>query len=133
MSSLRSLHGSADGTVSTKFLGVNGKSGLSLVVGFLILAPGLLTITLLLGHALVLKHDLALVFGSFLHVVVVEHATHSVDSLLLLSKGLLLLALGIGSSLSLTALLGGPLLLEFGILHHSLVVHCDRSVSVGKK
>ena len=92
----------------------------SLLVG---VTSGLLTSTLLTGHALVLISDHASMVSLALAGLVLEHTTHAEDGLVLLGVVLLLLFLGVLGSLLLTELLGGPLLLKLSVSQHALVVH----------
>ena len=87
------------------------------------LTPSLLTVTLLLSHALVLLDDLPVVSGLPGSVLVFEHTTHAEDGFFLVSPVLLLL--GISSSLStvLTNLLVSPVALVLSVDSHPIMVH----------
>ena len=100
-----------------------GQGDLSLVARLLVFPPGLLAVTLLLGHHLVLHLNLLQVGFLALLTVVLEHAAHTIDVLFLSSEGGLLVSLGLGSGGLLTLLLVGPLKDVHLVLLHSLVVH----------
>ena len=96
---------------------------LGLVGRLLVVLPGILAVTLLLGHHLVLHLDL-------LHVgvlaglrIIFEHAAHTKDVLLLSGVGGFLVLVGLSSGGLLALLLIGPLKDVHLVLPHSVVVH----------
>lgn len=96
---------------------------LSLIARLLVVLPGLFAVALLLGHALVLEHDLALVFGDLGLPFVFEHATHAKDGVLLGRVRLLLLLLLELALVLLAHLLCGPVVLVLRVQPHAIVVH----------
>jgi len=121
-----SREASADRTVQVELLVMVGQGGLELVGGLLVVFPRLLTVTLLLGQALVLVANSTLVLGLPLLALVFQHTAHAKNSLVLLGIVLVLLSLGVFGGLSLTHLLVSPLALELSILKHAILVHYRR-------
>ena len=106
-----------------KLLVVVGQGHLELVGSLVGLTPSLLTVTLLLRHALVLLADLPVVSGLPGSVLVFEHATHAEDGLLLRGPVHLLLAISSGLGSVLSDLLVGPVTLILSVEPHSILVH----------
>ena len=114
---------SADWSIHFKNLIVVGESCFSLVCRLLVISPGCLTVSLLLGHTSVLHLNLFRVCCFPLSILVLEHAAHSEDSFFLLGVFFILFSLSLGSSQILSMLLVGPIALILSVKHHSLMVH----------
>ena len=116
--------GPAGGTVGVEDLIMIGEGDFKLVVSLLVLSPGLLTRTLLTSHLLVLLHHLLGVGSLPCGALVLKHAAHAKNGLLLVSKSLILVALGLGGGHVFAVLLVSPVALITSVLSHSLAVHC---------
>ena len=114
---------SADCSIQFEHLVVVCEGCFSLVGRLLVVSPGSLAVSLLLGHSLVLHLDLLRVGSLSLSVFVVKHATHSEDSLFLSSVCLVLFCFLRSGSLVLSFLLIGPISLILSIKSHSVIVH----------
>ena len=115
--------GSQDGSIHVEHLIVVCESRFSLVGRLLVSSPCGLTVSLLLGHTLVLHLDLFSVIGFPLVLLILKHATHSEDSIFLVSPSLLLFSLSLGGGHVLSSLLVGPIALILGVSLHSVEVH----------
>ena len=114
---------SADCSIHFENLIVVCESCFSLVCSLLVISPGCLTVSLLLGHTFVLHLNLLSVCCFPLRNLVLEHAAHSEDSFFLLGVFFILFSLSRLSSHILSMLLVGPIALILSVKHHSLVVH----------
>ena len=106
------------------------ESHLSLVLVLLVVAPILLTLSLLTGHPLVLRNHRLVHHNGALMLFVLEHATHPENGLLLSSPLGLFISLGLGSGHVFTALLVGPVLLILCVEPHPIIVHCNQKPSL---
>ena len=114
---------SADGAVGLEDFVVVGEGDLSLVAALLVAPPGFLAIALLLSHPFVLLLHLLGVGCLPRGVLVLKHASHAEDGLLLGRPVGFLLALGLGSRHVFSVLLVGPVALVLRIQSHAVVVH----------
>ena len=115
--------GSEGLAVGLQHLVVVSEGDLELVHALLSLAISLLSISLLLGHALVLLDDGSVMGNLASLVLVLEHTAHTEDSFFLLGPVLLLLSVHSGLMAVLTDLLVSPISLILCIEPHSIVVH----------
>ena len=115
--------GSSDGAIHVEDLIVVCESRFSLVGRLLVISPSGLTVSLLLGHTLVLHLDLLRVISFPLVLLVLKHAAHSEDSIFLVSPSLLLFSLSLGGGHVLSVLLVSPIFLILSVKSHSVVVH----------
>ena len=114
---------SADGAVVLEDFVVVGEGDLGLVAALLVAPPRLLTIALLLRHPLVLFLHLLGVGRLARGVLVIEHAPHAQNGLLLGRPVGFLLALGLRRGHVFAVLLVGPVALVLRIQSHAVVVH----------
>ena len=117
--------GSVDSSIQLEHLVVVCESSFSLVRSLLVISPGSFTVSLLLGHTLVLHLDLLHVSLLSLSVLILEHATHSEDSFFLSSECLFLFSISFGGSHVLSFLLISPISLILSVKAHSVVVHYE--------
>ena len=117
--------GSVDSSIKFEHLVVVCESCFSLIGRLLVVSPGGLTVSLLLGHTLVLRLHLFHVCGLSLCVLVLEHAAHSEDSLFLRCVFLILFSLSFGGGLVLSSLLVSPITLILSVKAHSVIVHYE--------
>ena len=106
-----------------KLLVVVGECDLELVGSLVGIFPSSLTVALRLSRALVLLNDLPVIGCLSGGVLVLEHATHAENGLLLVGVVFLLLAVSSSLSLVLTPLLISPVTLVLRIEPHALMVH----------
>ena len=114
---------SADCSIHFENLIVVCESCFSLVCRLLVISPGGLTVSLLLGHTSVLHLNLFRVCCFPLCILVLEHAAHSEDSIFLLGVCFFLFCLSLGGSHILSMLLVGPIALILSVKSHSVKVH----------
>ena len=115
--------GPADGAIVFEDLVVTGQGDLGLVARLLVVSKVRLAITLLLSHSLVLLLNLLGVGSLPCSILVLKHASHAKNSLLLRGPVGFLLAVGLSGRHVLTVLLVSPVALVLSIQSHSVVVH----------
>ena len=114
---------SEDCSIHIENLIVVCESCFSLVVRLLVISPGGLTVSLLLGHTFVLLLQPFHVCCFLLSILVLEHTAHSEDSFFLLGVFFILFYLSLGGSHVLSSLLVGPIALVLSVKLHSIIVH----------